>query len=62
LRRRIGAVRTALGREFGLRARLAGPLVGTFLLAAMRREARRLRRGTVYEPPSFYESTASMAR
>ena len=56
---RIGATRRALVREFGLVAALAGPLVGTFLLAAMRREARRLGLGTTYEPPTSYETNRS---
>jgi hypothetical protein len=53
---RIRATRAELVREFGLVARLAGPCVGTFLLAAMKREARRLARGATYEPPTFYET------
>lgn len=53
---RIAGVRQAIVREFGLTARLAGPVAGAFLLAAMHREARRLRRGTSYEPPTFYET------
>ena len=53
---RIAGVRQAIAREFGLAARLAGPVVGTFLLAAMYGEARRLRRGTSHEPPTFYET------
>jgi hypothetical protein len=56
---RIGATRQAIVREFGLVARLAGPLVGAFLLAAMHREARRLGRGTTHEPPTFYETNRS---
>jgi hypothetical protein len=53
---RIGAVRRAIEREFGIKARLAGPVVGRFVLSAMRREARRLARGRTYEPPTFYET------
>ncbi len=49
-------VRRAIGRELGLRARLMAPLVGAFLLAAMSRETLRLRRGRIYEPPTFYET------
>jgi tryptophan synthase alpha subunit len=45
-----------VNREFGLVARLAGPSIGLVLLAAMHREARRLRRGPAYEPPTFYET------
>jgi hypothetical protein len=54
--RRIAGVREAVEREFGLIARLAGPVVGTVLLAAMHREAWRLRHGAAYEPPTFYET------
>ena len=59
---RIRAVRRALVLEFGLRARLAGPLLGSALLVFMRRERARLRRGHTYEPPTFYEAnTVSVA-
>jgi len=54
--RRLRTVRGALARELGLGARFMAPLVGSFLLATMRREARRLQRGTTYEPPTFYET------
>jgi radical SAM superfamily enzyme YgiQ (UPF0313 family) len=54
---RIRAVRASLVREFGLRARVSGPLIGRVLLMAMRRESRRLRRGQTYEPPTFYETS-----
>jgi hypothetical protein len=53
---RIRAVRQSLVSEFGLRARVSGPLIGSVLLLAMRREAWRLRRGHTYEPPTFYET------
>jgi hypothetical protein len=59
---RIRALRRAIGREFGLRARLAGPLLGAVVLAAMRREARRLARGATYEPPTFYETNRPRER
>jgi radical SAM superfamily enzyme YgiQ (UPF0313 family) len=42
-------------REFGLKSRLVGPLIGRFLLRSLRREDRRLRAGRTYEPPTFYE-------
>lgn len=54
---RIRAVRESLVREFGLRARVSGPLLGRALLLAMWREKRRLRRGHTYEPPTFYETS-----
>ena len=45
-----------LYREFGLKARVAGPVVGRYIRFMARREARRLRRGWTYEPPTFYET------
>jgi hypothetical protein len=53
---RLAGIREAISREFGLTARLAGPVIGAFLLMTMHREARRLRRGASYEPPTFYET------
>jgi radical SAM superfamily enzyme YgiQ (UPF0313 family) len=53
---RIRATREGLIRAFGLRARLAGPLLGTVLCATLRREERRLARGATYEPRTFYEA------
>jgi radical SAM superfamily enzyme YgiQ (UPF0313 family) len=58
---RLRSVREALTHEFGLAARLAGPLIGLVLLAAMFRERSRLRRGHTYEPPTFYESNQAGA-
>jgi hypothetical protein len=55
----IGETRRALEAEFGVTARLAGPIIGRALLAAMRREARRLDDGWTYEPPTFYEANAA---
>ncbi|MCH7873473.1 MAG: hypothetical protein IID33_17380, partial [Planctomycetes bacterium] len=50
---RISATLEDLYREFGLKARLAAPLVGRYLRFAIAREERRLRRGWTYEPPLF---------
>ena len=44
-------------REFGLKSRLAAPVVGRYLLHTMKREDRRLRRGWTYEPPTLCESS-----
>ena len=44
-----------LYREFGLKSRLAAPIVGRILTGKLRREARRLESGWTYEPPTFYE-------
>ncbi|HET8648106.1 MAG TPA: B12-binding domain-containing radical SAM protein, partial [Vicinamibacteria bacterium] len=53
---RLRALQHEIGREFGLKARLLAPLIGRFLLAAMRREQRRLASGHMDEPPTFYET------
>jgi len=41
--------------EFGLKARIAAPLIGRFLLFSMHREEKRLANGWTLEPPTFYE-------
>jgi hypothetical protein len=46
----------SLYREFGLKSRLAAPIIGKIVLHSLHREARRLQNGYVYEPPMFYES------
>jgi hypothetical protein len=54
---RVRDTRRALVHEFGWRARVAGPLIGSVLRVAMALEGRRLARGRRrYEPPTFYES------
>ena len=47
--------------EFGLKARLAAPIVGRYLDFTARREERRLSRGWTYEPPTFYETNERAA-
>jgi hypothetical protein len=42
-------------REFGLKARLAAPLIGRILLRSIGREDKRLKAGWTCEPPTFYE-------
>jgi hypothetical protein len=54
-RARARALGAALRREFGVRTALLAPLLGRALLVAADREARRLRAGQAYEPPTFYE-------
>lgn len=62
LHRRIDGVLQDLYRAFGLKARLAAPLIGRFIYHHLRREDRSLRRGRTYEPPVCYErNTASSA-
>jgi hypothetical protein len=57
--RRIRATRTAIVREFGLLARLAGPAIGSFLLATLWLEERRMRNGETREPQTFFEANAA---
>ncbi len=59
---RIRSVRRQMEREFGLKTRLAGPVVGSFLLAALRREEKRLARGVASEPRTFYDMNEAAAR
>jgi len=59
LRAKIHGIRDEISAVFGLRARLAAPVFGRAILLAMRREARRLRQGWTYEPPTFYEMNAA---
>jgi hypothetical protein len=56
LARRLRTTRESLVREFGLRARLAGPAIGTFLLGALWLEERRMRQGRAHEPRTFFEA------
>jgi hypothetical protein len=57
-------------RQFGLKARLAGPVIGRIIHVMLKREDRRLASGWTWEPPTFYErnynqpgdSSARMAR
>lgn len=58
---RIRGVRRELVREFGLKARAAGPLVGSVLLGTLALERRRLRRGWTCEPPTFFELNEAAA-
>ena len=55
---RIRRVEEEISREFGLKARLSARVAGRFVLAAMRREARRITAGQTYEPPTFYETNS----
>jgi hypothetical protein len=57
LRPKIAMVLKDLYREFGLKARVTGPLAGRYIRFMARREDSRLRRGWRYEPPTFCETT-----
>jgi radical SAM superfamily enzyme YgiQ (UPF0313 family) len=58
---KLAWLRRELCAEFGLTARLAGPLAGRYVLRAMQVEARRQREGHAYEPPTFYEHNSAFA-
>ena len=49
-------------REFGLKSRLAAPVVGRWILYRLRKEQKRLQAGLTYEPPTFYETSARAVR
>lgn len=51
---RLAALRKDLVAEFGLRARLASLVGGPLLYLALKREAARMARGVMVEPPTFY--------
>lgn len=61
LRQRIDTVLRDVYHVCGLKARLAGPLAGRFLLHRLKLEDARLRAGWTYEPPTFYEKTHAEA-
>ena len=44
-------------REFGLKARLAAPVLGRILIYFLRKEDKRLKQGKTYEPPTFYDAS-----
>jgi radical SAM superfamily enzyme YgiQ (UPF0313 family) len=49
-------------REFGLKSRLAAPVVGLWILYHLHKEQKRLQAGLTYEPPTFYETSARAVR
>jgi radical SAM superfamily enzyme YgiQ (UPF0313 family) len=53
---RIAELLDGVYREFGLKSRLAAPIIGRIALHFLQREARRLQNGYVCEPPMFYEN------
>jgi hypothetical protein len=59
---RMREVRRAIAAEFGWKSRLAAPVVGSVLRATIAREARRLRRGHTYEPPTYFELNEAASR
>ena len=55
----ISQIQDELYAEFGAVARSAAARIGRFLYATLRRETRRLRQGSTYEPPTFYETNSA---
>ncbi|MGE0083641.1 MAG: radical SAM protein [Desulfococcaceae bacterium] len=55
MREKIRSLRKDIYKEFGWKTRCIAPVFGTYLLIAMKREARRLEKGWTYEPRVFYE-------
>jgi len=53
---KISRILKDLCREFGLKSRLAAPIIGRFIYFMLKREDRRLRSGWTYEPPTFRET------
>jgi radical SAM superfamily enzyme YgiQ (UPF0313 family) len=49
-------------REFGLKSRLAAPILGRILIYFVSREDERLKRGKTYEPPTFYHTSVKSVR
>jgi hypothetical protein len=44
-------------QEFGLKPRLAAPVLGSILMYFLRKEDERLKQGKTYEPPTIYDTT-----
>ncbi len=61
LRARLDGVLREVYATCGLRARLAAPIIGRYLLGRIRAEADRLVAGWTYEPPTFYEHKPAAA-
>jgi hypothetical protein len=58
---RMSLILKDIHRAFGLKSRLAAPLVGRYVRSMMAREDRRLRRGWTYEPQTFCEVNQRVA-
>lgn len=59
LRPMMDSLLADLYQAFPLRARLAAPIGGRYLLRKLRDEDNRLKKGWTYEPPTFYEHNAA---
>jgi radical SAM superfamily enzyme YgiQ (UPF0313 family) len=58
---KISRILKDIYREYGLKSRLAAPLVGRYVRFMIGREDRRIRRGWTYEPPTFCETKQAVA-
>jgi len=47
-------------KEFGLKSRLAAPVLGGFIFHRLRKEEKRLADGYTYEPPTFCETSVKV--
>ncbi|NOY43750.1 MAG: radical SAM protein [Planctomycetes bacterium] len=52
----INQLLSELHEEFGLRSRIAAPIVGRYLYRQLKRQEQMLDNGWTYEPPTFYET------
>jgi hypothetical protein len=57
--RRMDSLLTDLYAAFGWKSRIAAPLLGRYLWAALEKEEKRLAAGWAYEPDTFYEKNAA---
>jgi len=58
----MSAILKDIYNEFGFKARLSAPIVGTIALYLLRKEEKRLSANHTYEPPTFYETHAKAVR
>ena len=55
LTHRLDVLLKEIYSEFGMKAKIAAPLIGRFIHLMLRRETKRLENGWTIEPPTFYE-------
>ena len=55
LAQRLDALLQEIFHDFGVKARIAAPLIGRFVFWKLQREDKRLKAGWTYEPPTFYD-------
>lgn len=57
---KLSSLLEEIKREVGIKARWAAPLAGRFVWSKLRQEDKRLKAGSTYEPPTFYEMNKQM--